>query len=67
MSSSTPRLIADHPDAPQWLRDDDTSDALVSITDGRVTWHSGVWLDGIWYGGEWRGGAGGGETGEDEE
>ena len=69
MSTPTPVPIAEHPDAPAWLRRADTSGALITVEQGRVIWHAGHWFGGHWRGGAGvcGGGAGGGETGEDEE
>ena len=42
---------------PQWLRDAQTSNADVSVSQYRyVTWCDGEWRGGVWRGGEWRDG-----------
>jgi len=41
-------------DWPQWLRDAETENAIVTIEEGgRVIWYSGVWHGGAWHGGDW--------------
>ena len=46
--------------APQWLKDAKTENAVVEIEINFgvevVIWKSGVWRDGVWRGGVWRGG-----------
>lgn len=45
--------IQDCKGAPEWLLEAQTSEALISISEGHVTWHKGAWHSGVWKGGRW--------------
>ena len=44
-----------------WLKDADTTDAIIGIKSNRIvwyngTWNNGTWKDGIWESGTWKDG-----------
>jgi hypothetical protein len=56
-NTCNPETHPDKSDWPEWLREADTNNACVTISEnGSVVWYDGVWHDGVWRGGDWYGG-----------
>jgi len=43
-------------DVAPWLVDCKFKDAVITIDDDSIVWHSGIWLSGTWIDGEWNDG-----------